>query len=723
MINVHILDFLTLLTAATGIIILINRWNKVKISHFNALLFIYIVVYCLYTSLLFLKLLDIDYDQEFLEDLAGAFLPMFWIIIFYVLVENEKTKKLIESDKNWQITFQSIGDGIITTDLNAKILKMNPVAEYLTGWRASEAVGLPLEEVFNTINFKTGKPSHNPAMTVISSGKRSGLPNHTTLISRIGKKFQISDSAAPIIDSNDKITGVVLVFRDITESYTAQEKIKENESRMRMIIESTQLGTWEWNNTREDLKVFNDWTSMLGYLPGEVRQTPKKWRENIHPSDKFKVIKALTTHVIQKTDYFEAEHRLRTKSGEWKWILLIGKVVDWDVNGKPARALGVYRDIDNRKQSEEKIYFHANLLNDVETGIYVLDTNESFTYWNPFAAKLYGWSEEEVLGKSADEIFRWNEYDSSGKEIINNLKKGESFVGEYKSKKKNGTFFTALIKNTPLFDKSGNLTGTIGIVSDISIRKKMETELRLKNLELIKSKDKAEESDRLKTAFLANLSHEVRTPMNGILGFAELLKEHSLPEDLQRKYIEVIEQSGLRMIRIIDDLVDISKIEAGTVQYSPEKIAINNLLDGLFNFFAPSFSKKSIKFELIKSLPDNDCYIITDPLKLEQIMTNLISNALKFTDTGSVEFGYEVEDKLLKFYVKDTGIGIPDEFHKIVFERFRQAEPVKTKTVEGTGLGLAICKAYVELIGGTIGVDSSHNKGSLFWFKIPYNKA
>lgn len=720
MFNVHLFDLFTLITAALGIIVMINRWKCVRISHFNSLLFIYIFFYCLYSSLLFLNLLKEVNNQEFLEDLSGSFLPMFWIIIIYVLIENEKTKQIQESERNWQITFHSIGDAIITTDINARVTKMNPVAEELTGWSSAEAYGKLLTEIFHTINNKTGKESLNPALAVLETGKISGIMSHTTLISKTGKEYHISDSAAPIKDENDKVVGVVLVFRDITETYKIQEKIEENEGRMRMIIESTELGMWEWTYTKEQISLFSDVARLLGYSENEIKPTVKNWFSLIHKEDRFRVMKSLSDHIFNRAPSFESEHRMLTKSGNWKWVMTIGKFVLRDSRGKPLRALGIYRDIDARKISEEKIYFHANLLNDVETGIFVLGNDNRFTFWNSYLTKLYGWCENEVLGKSASEVFLWKEYDEDSIDAISNLHRGESLIGEYKSKKKDGTLFTALIKYTPLFDKAGRLTGTVGIISDISARKQMETELRVKNLELIKAKERAEESDKLKTAFLANLSHEVRTPMNGILGFAELLKEKGLSEFDQNRYIEVIEHSGLRMVKIIDDLVDISKIEAGTVKLNPEHFNLNNLLDGLYNFFLPQMSKKGLKFSLHKGSPESEFIINTDSSRLEQVLSNLISNAEKFTDDGFVDFGYSMSNGYIKFYVKDSGVGVPLQHQKIIFERFRQAGHSNRKTNDGTGLGLAICKAFVEMMGGSIGVTSEMDRGAEFWFTIPH---
>jgi len=247
------------------------------------------------------------------------------------------------------------------------------------------------------------------------------------------------------------------------------------------------------------------------------------------------------------------------------------------------------------------------------------------------------------------------------------------------------------------------------------------TELKLAENELKKAKEKAEESDRLKSVFLANMSHEIRTPMNGILGFADLLKMPQLSEESQKKYIEAIEISGKRMLDIINDLIDISRIEAGQVEARKEKTDILVLLEEILMFFSPESENKGINLKLNVSLPSDEFFVETDKTKLAQIVINLIKNALKFTKSGGyIELGCYLKNvSHLYFYVKDSGVGIKKELQDKVFERFRQGE--NSREYEGVGLGLAISKAYVQLLGGEIGIDSKEGKGSLFFFTIPFN--
>ena len=252
-----------------------------------------------------------------------------------------------------------------------------------------------------------------------------------------------------------------------------------------------------------------------------------------------------------------------------------------------------------------------------------------------------------------------------------------------------------------------------GVMLDITDRKKIEQQL-------INAKDKAEESDHLKSAFLANMSHEIRTPMNGILGFTKLLKEPKLSGEDQQEYIKIIEKSGNRMLNIINDIISISKVESGQMEVSLSDTNVNEQIKYLHNFFKHEANKRGLELSYTTTLINKETNIKTDKEKLYAILTNLVKNAIKFTDAGSIAFGYTKKEDFLEFYVKDTGNGIPENQKKIIFERFRQVHESVSRNFEGSGLGLTISKAYVELLGGKIWVESEEGKGSTFYFTIPF---
>ena len=258
--------------------------------------------------------------------------------------------------------------------------------------------------------------------------------------------------------------------------------------------------------------------------------------------------------------------------------------------------------------------------------------------------------------------------------------------------------------------------GTQCLVTALDLTKRRQIED-----ELVAAKEKAEESDRLKLLFLANMSHEIRTPMNGIMGFTSLLKEPALSAEEQQEYIRMIEKSGTRMLTIINDIMSISKIEAGEVTISISDTNVNREIEDIETFFQPEAKQKGIQIIIDHSLTDKPITIKTDEEKFYAVLTNLVKNALKFTNKGSVEIGCEKKGEYLEFFVRDTGIGIRPDQRELIFARFRQASESLTHHFEGSGLGLSISKAYVEMLGGKIWVESVLGEGSTFYFTLPYH--
>jgi len=249
---------------------------------------------------------------------------------------------------------------------------------------------------------------------------------------------------------------------------------------------------------------------------------------------------------------------------------------------------------------------------------------------------------------------------------------------------------------------------------------KLNEILRLTNYNLGIEKARAEESDKLKTAFLQNMSHEIRTPLNGIIGFSNLLGDEELTQGEIKEYTRIIQLSGERLIEIVNNVLDISKIETGQIEIKSKAFSLNTLLLDLHYFFSPVATAKGLILNCHTTPDDKISIINTDETKLNQILTNLINNSIKFTMAGSIDFGYNIKDSNILFYVKDTGIGITEEFHERIFDRFVQAELSISRGYEGAGLGLAICKGLVELLGGRIWVESKINKGTTFYFSLPY---
>lgn len=351
--------------------------------------------------------------------------------------------------------------------------------------------------------------------------------------------------------------------------------------------------------------------------------------------------------------------------------------------------------------------------------IFFKDTNSKFLGCNKAFEKYINKNAEDIIGLSEYDLFQKTDatgYLLSDKQIILTLEPERSTNWiEYS----NGQRFLFYTLKTPYFDSDNNLLGIIGISRDI-------TEMEETRQRLILAKEKAEESDRLKTAFLANMSHEIRTPMNAIIGFSDLLAEDDLSQEDKDDFISKIKNAGRSLMTLINDIIDIAKIEAGQLKISEAVCDINLMLSdllGTFDEMKNVSGKKNITLNLILPESKRPLFILSDPMRLQQIFTNLLSNALKFTEFGTIEFGYTYDQENISFYVKDSGIGILRSKQKFLFQRFSQLDPSTTRKYGGTGLGLAISKNLVDLLGGTIGMESSPGKGSLFFFSIPHKPA
>ncbi|PKP18412.1 MAG: hypothetical protein CVU05_13555 [Bacteroidetes bacterium HGW-Bacteroidetes-21] len=367
----------------------------------------------------------------------------------------------------------------------------------------------------------------------------------------------------------------------------------------------------------------------------------------------------------------------------------------------------------------------------------ILNKDGVLTFCNEYFLKVTGYSKNEIYNKNWFDSFIPLEIKDKIFGIFQNGIQSGTIIRNYENEVvgKDGIVTYIYWHNIVLFSDNGEVTGVASIGVDTSERKKYESMLEEKNAEiesqnkelmqindnLLIAKERAEESERLKLAFLANMSHEIRTPMNGILGFANLLKKTSLSVSDRLQYIGIIENSGNRLLNIINDILDLSKIESRTVKVHLSPVNINELIENIYLFFKPEIDAKNLGFSYSKGLTDFDANIQTDHEKVYAVLTNLVKNAIKFTTKGIIEFGYNVKEKNLEFFVKDTGIGISSEQKELIFERFRQGSESLSRDYEGAGLGLSISKAYIEMLGSEIKVDSKPNIGSCFSFVLHYN--
>lgn len=381
-----------------------------------------------------------------------------------------------------------------------------------------------------------------------------------------------------------------------------------------------------------------------------------------------------------------------------------------------------HRNVDLRKindkllDSEEKFRELAENTNDA----FLLRDKHNILYINPSFEKVWGRSRREIF-ETQHHFEKWVHPQDRGRftkwDDFNAFSKIKSYSEQYRIIKSDGSVRWLWSRIHPVFNSTGEIYRLAVIATDITEQKDTEEAL-------VRAKEKAMESDRLKSAFLANISHEIRTPMNGILGFIDLLNDTSLTKETRDQYVQIISKSSKQLLQIINDIIDISKIEANQLNIDIAECNINSTIKDVFLFYQNNkihLERKSVELKMDLPLPNENAKIYTDESRVRQILMNLIDNALKFTNEGEIVAGYKVANKTIRFYVKDTGIGIPKEQHQLVFERFRQVDDSATRKFGGTGLGLSICEGLVRLLGGAISFESEVDKGSTFYVEIPYN--
>ncbi len=358
--------------------------------------------------------------------------------------------------------------------------------------------------------------------------------------------------------------------------------------------------------------------------------------------------------------------------------------------------------------------------------------NDRFT-WMDEVKQIVGFDNEKVESTIDNFISHVHpdDRDDLERSFFEAIRSRHLFKAEFRFKTHTGKEKYVLVQGIVTFDEQNSVDSLVGTMLDITDRKEIENRLKRQkdhylklNEELIISRKKAEDSEKLKTSFFSNMSHEIRTPMNGILGFSGLLMEPELTDEERIEYTQVIVDSGKRLLHIVNDVLDISKLESDNFKIILSDTKVNRLLDNLHSLFGQD--KKvldgNIKFNLYKSLSNQEAIMMTDNNRLSQILTNLLSNALKFTEKGAIDFGYKVVGDALLFYVQDSGIGVPDDMKERIFEPFRQVEGHLVRQHGGTGLGLSISRKLVTLLGGELILESEEGKGSCFSFTLPYQK-
>jgi PAS domain S-box-containing protein len=607
---------------------------------------------------------------------------------------------------------ESSEDAIISSTPAGVILTWNRGAEVIFGYKAGDTIGKRLSMLM--------APDRLPELAYFAGQVSQGftVSQYRSLCRRKdGREFQVSVTGSPLMNSAGEVEALSAILRDISKQEDAEEAIHESEERFRVMADGCPAVMWVTNAEGGIQFINRAYRELIGTTYEETEG--HKWQVALHPEDSARYVEAFQRAVRDHAP-LRAEARARRADGEWRWMASYGEP-RFSTDGEFLGLVGLSLDITERKRTEDALRSSEvrlrGITDSAQDGIVMMDPRGTISYWNPAAQSILGYLHEEAIGKNLHRLLVPERYLAAHRAAFPEFSRngrGDA-VGrtvELAARRKDGREITVDISLSAIRLNDG--WHAVGIIRDITSRKAAEAAEQ-------EAKRRAEAATRAKSEFLANMSHEIRTPMNGVIGMTGLLLDTDLTDD-QRLYAETVRASGESLLAIVNDILDFSKIEAGRLDLATMDFDLQSLLDDFAATLAVRAHEKRLEFCCIAD-PEVPTLLSGDPGRLRQILTNLAGNAVKFTRKGEVAVRVSLEQKdetgcLLRFSVRDTGIGIPADKIGILFARFSQVDASTTRTYGGTGLGLAISKQLATMMGGQVGVESTEGVGSQFWFTV-----
>ncbi len=629
------------------------------------------------------------------------------VVYYRTKYENELNRLAVI--KHFDHILKYANDIILLIDKDWKIVEANDRALEYYQYRRDEFIGMKVEDIRSQ---ETRLLLSENLHTIDEKGYSTFETIH---MRRDGSTFPIELSSRVVMIEGHKYYQTI--GRDITDRKQIENTLKESEDRFRKIFEESPFSMLMTGKDFTIIRANSTFCRFIGYEEDELKSIT--FRSFTHPDHLSEDEISLMKLIAGEIPIYNTEKRYIRKDGSCLWGSTTVSLIR-DKSDAIQFFLVMIEDITSRKkvtaERDNSLSLLKATLESTEDGVLVVDLSGKIVQSNQKFIDMWRIPEDIIATRDDTAALDY---------VQNQLNNPESFLENVKHlySEPDATSFDMLeFSDGRYFERysqpqriNGESAGRVWSFRDITKKKTAEKEL-------VAAKEKAEESDRLKTAFLHNVSHEIRTPMNAIIGFSSLLNNKDLSESERAQYIDVIFQSGGQLLSIINDIVDIANVESGQVKVNLSEFDINSALRSLNEQFSIIGKANNVAMIFNSGLPDDDCVVVTDSTKLVQILSNLINNAVKFTKNGNVSFGYTIKDQLIEFFVKDTGIGIPPEFHYKIFDRFYQVDNAISRQYSGTGLGLSICKGYVELLGGTIDVESEPGKGTMFVFTVPFKK-
>ncbi len=512
------------------------------------------------------------------------------------------------------------------------------------------------------------------------------------------------------------------------ERRRVEEMLKVSDERLRLAIDATVIGIFEWDCAANVLHYSTGLWTMLGLPPGDEASTPEAWQALIHRDDLPDYQTAMQSQLSGANSFIDIEYRVRTVTGEWRWLYMRSKTVGYSETGATIRIVGTLQDVTARREAEQALRSSQSaarklsLVASRTDNLVLIATPDGTIEWvNESFERVMEYSIRDVVGRNPTTFMLGPETNPRTVHRIKAaLAQGEGISTDIVNYSKSGRKYHLHLEIQPVRNERGVLENFIAIEADITARVETENALR-------RAKAEADTASRAKSEFLASMSHEIRTPMNGVIGMTSLLLETPLDHE-QRDSVNTIRTSGEALLTIINDLLDFSKIESGKLELEHQPFELSNCIEETLDLFAGQAAARHIEvaYHIEPGVP---AVALGDGNRLRQVLSNLVNNAIKFTPEGSVSLTVSLNREtpaqplrphhiLLSVAIQDSGIGIPPERLDRLFKPFSQVDSSTTRKYGGTGLGLVICHRLCSLMGGDIRVHSDVNHGSTFTFTV-----